>query len=415
MATQTKTKKQVIEAIGQLGGRVTVADVASKTGLPILRVSSELNQIASDTQGHLEVSTTGDIAYNFPGNINSAYMTRGMMLKFEQASKALMSAGYFLLRISFGLGLILSLLIVIGLLMILIIYMSRGGDNRGGDRGFGFRIGFFDYLIIRDLLFYLFYGNYGSRYPATYRYDRPTVRTAEKGNFLFNCFSFLFGDGDPNQNAEERQWAMAAEVIRRSGGVVTAEQLAPYTGADPRDEDGVLPVLVRFNGKPEVTEKGGIVYAFPELQVTAQAPRITDLPPFLNEWLYKFSNVPADQMVPVYVVAGLNFIGAWILVMSPMMGTGFMPLILFLAFYGTMFLLVPLLRYLLIGVKNKKIEERNRQRTAHATLLEDPPAEVLDKLAAAKTLKIDQKVLTSDDAVYRSDRDLLEQEFDASP
>ncbi|MBZ0189778.1 MAG: hypothetical protein K8F91_26265, partial [Candidatus Obscuribacterales bacterium] len=211
------------------------------------------------------------------------------------------------------------------------------------------------------------------------------------------------------------KWAMTAEVIRSSGGVVTAEQLAPYTGADPKDEDGVLPVLVRFNGKPEVTEVGGIVYTFPELQVTTSEPKMPDMSPALSEWLYKFSNVSSDQMVPVYVVAGLNFIGAWILLFSPFMGTALMPLILFLAGYGTLFLLVPLIRYIVMSLKNKEIEKRNARRKAYAQNLENPSKELLDKLAAAKNLRIEQKVITEKDTVYRSDRDLLEQEFDASP
>ena len=50
---------------------------------------------------------------------------------------------------------------------------------------------------------------------------------------------------------------------------MTAEQLAPYTGADPTNEDGALPALVRFNGTPEVTDDGHILYTFPALQVSA--------------------------------------------------------------------------------------------------------------------------------------------------
>ena len=55
---------------------------------------------------------------------------------------------------------------------------------------------------------------------------------------------------------------MVAQLIRNQGGVVTAEQLAPYTGADPKNEDGALPVLVRFNGFPEVTDEGFILVHF---------------------------------------------------------------------------------------------------------------------------------------------------------
>lgn len=36
------------------------------------------------------------------------------------------------------------------------------------------------------------------------------------------------------------------------------------------DESYMLPVLARFNGRPEVDGRGNIVYSFPELQQTAQ-------------------------------------------------------------------------------------------------------------------------------------------------
>ena len=66
--TQTKEKKIVLKAIDELGRRVTPADISAKTGLPVLAASAELNRIASETGGHLEVANTGDIAYKFdPG------------------------------------------------------------------------------------------------------------------------------------------------------------------------------------------------------------------------------------------------------------------------------------------------------------------------------------------------------------
>ena len=75
--------------------------------------------------------------------------------------------------------------------------------------------------------------------------------------------------------------------IQARGGVVTAEELAPYldppvfgTGIaaraegisidrSPLDESFVVPVLVRFNGHPEVDEGGNLLYTFPQLQTTS--------------------------------------------------------------------------------------------------------------------------------------------------
>ena len=113
-------------------------------------------------------------------------------------------------------------------------------------------------------------------YPAGYKKDdygsynagcgKVDGKEDKKPNFLMNVFSYLFGNGDPNQKFEELEWQTIAKVIEVNQGVVTAEMLAPYAGEDPKDEDWMVHVLTRFNGMPEVTENGGIVYTFPAFQ-----------------------------------------------------------------------------------------------------------------------------------------------------
>ncbi|KAM3713487.1 hypothetical protein ACB098_01G261700 [Castanea mollissima] len=54
-------------------------------------------------------------------------------------------------------------------------------------------------------------------------------------------FSFVFGDGEPNQGIEEERWKLIGQYISSNGGVVTAEELAPYlhvesTGATTRTD-----------------------------------------------------------------------------------------------------------------------------------------------------------------------------------
>lgn len=438
MATQTKERKQILKAISDLKLKVTPSDVSSKTGLPILKVTQELNQIATDTSAHLQVSDKGDIAYHFTSNIQAAYMAKGVKRVFDKFFAKALDISFFLLRISFGIMLIVSLIVISVLIIFLIIVMSQRGSNdrHGGFGGFGgggFHFGFFDYLILRDLI----YWGTASAYRPRYSLNEPTVRKPDRGNFLFNVFSFLFGDGNPNKNMEERKWAMIAEVIRNSGGVVTAEQLAPYTGADPTDEDAVLPVLTRFDGRPEVTETGNIVYAFPSLQVTTQVSELKSLPSYLNEFEWKFSNVPEGGLTPVYILGGLNFFGSLFLLnvstaqvvdeMTGMVGdtvlAPFTPLIVCLLAYGTIFLVVPLVRYIIQGELNKKIAARNLARKKNAQVLENPSRELISKLREATALRMDKRILTDDNTVYdtRKDdmdqnyKDDLERKFDANP
>ncbi len=67
--------------------------------------------------------------------------------------------------------------------------------------------------------------------------------------------------------------------IQHKGGVVTAEELAPYldvppAGKDPEsiivDESYVVPALVRFGGSPEVDKDNNLIYRFPSLQKTGR-------------------------------------------------------------------------------------------------------------------------------------------------
>ena len=66
--------------------------------------------------------------------------------------------------------------------------------------------------------------------------------------------------------------------IQHKGGVVTAEELAPYLDVPPGkdlestvvDESYVVPALVRFGGSPEVDKDNNLIYRFPSLQKTGR-------------------------------------------------------------------------------------------------------------------------------------------------
>lgn len=88
-------------------------------------------------------------------------------------------------------------------------------------------------------------------------------RPTQPMTFVAAVFSWLFGDGAPNADFEQRQWEAMADYIRRHGGVVMAAELRPFqispklepsaSGADASssslDEDAfMLPILQHFDG-----------------------------------------------------------------------------------------------------------------------------------------------------------------------
>ena len=104
-------------------------------------------------------------------------------------------------------------------------------------------------------------------YRPYYVYGRPL--RAELG-FLESVFSYIFGDGDPNNNIEEVRVRAAAAMIKANGFAVTAEQLAPFSSPpDSLDltdsqailsESFVLPIVTALGGIPAATADGDIVY-----------------------------------------------------------------------------------------------------------------------------------------------------------
>lgn len=415
--SEGKEKQQIIEAISQLGRRVTAADVATKTGLPLQLATSQLNRIASETGGDLQVATTGDIAYCFPLGFQNTYLVKGIARILQTCGATLFKIGFYILRISFGVMLIASLLAIVVLFFVLMMTLNKSGDD---DRGGGFEFDFFDYLILRDLLWW---GTWST--PVDYSHDQPysRPRVTQKGNFLLDCFSFLFGDGNPNAHLEERQWQLVARAIKRNNGVATAEQLAPYTGVSPSNEYGVLPVLVRFDGRPEVTETGNIVYVFPSLQVSASGRHAPALPvnreidqnTYLYEYPWQFTKANSPGWVAV--LAGVNFFGAWWLfaqlhsAYAPILQP-FAFLIYLLVIYGTLFVVIPAGRWLALQVLNKRIESRNETRSGYAEQLRKPSAKLSTKLDEAQHYQIGEHLVKEDKLIYTTEKDALEQEFE---
>lgn len=115
------------------------------------------------------------------------------------------------LRISFGILLVVSIVLIVLALIALQMASSREQDNRSRSRGIGFY--YFPNLWIGNPFWdpYPYYGSYSGR-------TRPRQPQKSELNFLEAVYSFLFGDGDPNANLEEERYALIGQLIRANGG-----------------------------------------------------------------------------------------------------------------------------------------------------------------------------------------------------
>jgi hypothetical protein len=277
------------------------------------------------------------------------------------------------------------------------------------------------YFWIGPDWFWVFYPDYDTRY-------QQRRREGSNLNFFEAVFSFLFGDGNPNADLEERRFSIIAAVIRNHRGAVTAEQIAPYLddigqGYAREYEDYMLPVLTRFNGQPVVSPEGQIVYHFPELQVTASKRRPRSVPDYLEESKYRFSAASSGQIMLSAGLGVLNFVG--VLVLGNLLADGTAAariggIVTFvqgiyglLLGYGTAFLAVPLVRYFWIGWRNSKISDRNQQRQARTKLLANADTALQEKIAYARQFAA-ETIIAQEDLVYTTETDLLEQEAERS-
>ncbi|MCE2719602.1 MAG: hypothetical protein ACK5RY_13655 [Dolichospermum sp.] len=406
----------IMRSVEQLGYRVTVGDVATQIGLNIAEVNQGLLALAADAGGHLQVAESGDVVYQFPRNFRDILRNKYLQIRLKEWWQKIWSVLFYLIRISFGIFLVASIILITVTIFIIITASSnRDDDNRGGSSSRSNNFFFFP-----DLFWY-FSPNYGDNYQE---------RRREKGensemNFFEAVFSFLFGDGDPNANLEERRWEDIGAVISNNQGAVVAEQIAPYLDDigekyQQEYEDYMLPVLVRFNGFPQVSSDGQMVYYFPELQVRASKKQRRSISEYLHEFSWKFSAASSGQILLSAGLGGVNFVGALILGNLLRDGTiaaqigGLVAFVqgiygLLLA-YGTGFLAIPLIRYFWIKRRNDKITTRNYQRQERARLLAGADASLQKKIAFAREFAT-EKVISKEDSVYSTETDLLEQEF----
>ncbi|CAH8269962.1 unnamed protein product [Arabidopsis lyrata] len=423
----TDVRKRAMDAVDECGRRVTVGDVASRAGLKVTEAQTALQALAADTDGFLEVSDEGDVLYVFPRDYRTKLAAKSLRIQIEPYLEKAKGAIDYLARVSFGTALIASIVIVYTSIIALLSSRSDD-DNRQRRRGRGYDSGFNFYINPVDLLWY---------WDPNY-YNRRRAREDEgKGmNFIESVFSFVFGDGDPNQGIEEERWQMIGQYITSRGGVVAADELAPYLDVPSsksamNDESYILPVLLRFDGQPELDDEGNILYRFPSLQRTASGSSrrkeyvgkwfdwVADMEKFFKEKKWQFSKTSTSERALVIGLGAVNLFG--VIVLNTLLNEmavrpgGFLTFVKniypLLQIYAGSFFAIPLVRWFSIKRKNNQIENRNKARLQFARALESPDIALRRKLLSARDMA-QNTVIGRDRIVYSTDRDMMEQNYE---
>ncbi len=409
---------QLMTAVEQLGYRVTCGDVVTHTGIHLESARSGLLALANQTGGHLQVTDTGEVIYVLSPDFRQILIRKSVQLQFQAWLDRFFTVAFYLIKISFGILLIASVSVVyltILAITLAALFGSEGGGDCGdcGDGGGSCVLGIFDWGGSSS-------SSLTTMTTTTNENLAPVrAKTQRKPlNFLEAVFSVLFGDGNPNADLEQRRWSYISNLIHRQQGVAIGEQIAPYLdnigqGFDLEYENYMLPVLTKFNGIPEVSPTGQLVYHFPDLQSTLKdtSGKSARVPKSLKERKWKFTKATPTQTNWSIVLFAANLIGISILAVmisgatSGLIG-GAMPV---LAFYGIGLVAIPFCRYFWVKYQDRQVRRRNQLRRQQVNLLKQEES-IQQKLDYAKQFAKQYKI-TDRDIIYTTEEDALSQEF----
>lgn len=436
-------KEPVLRAVERLSrqDRVTVADVATAAGLDIATAADELVALAGLTGAAIDVSEGGDLAYRFRRDVRGALRARSVRAKLRMAWGTVFPYLFTGVRVAFGALLVLSIVVTF-IAITALMSADKSDDDRRGSRNRGFGGG--GSLPLRffapDMFDVMFYSRYRPMYygggkSSSFASGRQASGAGPKElSFLEAVYSFVFGDGDPNLNLEERRWRSVASVIRANLGAVTAEQLAPFldpplasTVGDDSTSGGesfVLPALQRFHGHPEVTDDGDIIYIFPSLSATgsrsAQSVELAGAGQSLREKELTLTSVSSGQRAMVLGLGVVNLLG--VLTLGSMLGgaqamsansaamlAAIRSAYPALCTYALSFVVIPLSRFLWQKRANSNIRARNTARARASATVARPPPELRRKILAASDRAQGVNIVGAEDVVYSTDQDILDQ------
>ena len=384
-------------------------------------VEPSLLSLAVASGAQLRVADDGNVTYVFPAQLRRLLLARSWRLRLAACLRKVWSLLFWVIRCSFGVVLVV-LVVLISLLVLLLGLALFWAEDDAANALLSIVGGAFE-LIIRIVVAVLtdqFWNGSPGRFPSADE-QSPPQRVA----FLESVYSVLFGDGDPNKALEARRWQRIGGFLRYRDGVVIAEDLAPLLALETppsasKADQGMLPVLLHFDGRPQVTEQGDLLYSFPSLQhrpeeasSSPQAHSIVDEPSLpLRERRIAFTHANKEQRW-TYGILVLSLFGLSLLLLNWSLPLS--AVLVGIAFFGLgyslLLIALPLLRWFGWRRANAAIHQRNRWRQQWADWAQLHRDDLVSKrLEAARWRKSLARI--SDGMVYTTEQDLLTQPID---
>ncbi|WP_028973086.1 hypothetical protein [Spirochaeta cellobiosiphila] len=383
-----KVKKQLVRSFRKQKNQGTIADLINYTGLPKVQVEETIPVILKEYNGHLKVNNQGDILYHFPHGMISneksfsarikKFLSKGLSISKKILSFAfkiwivVMLVGYFILFLA---------LFLAALVASIAASASNRNENR---RGSGFGAFWLSSRLIDVFIRVWFYSG-------------MVRQRSKRGNPLHkSVFAYVFGEEDPNEDWEVIEKKLFFFFIQKNKGTITIEEFIQLTGYD-RDlaQDRLNRYLLEFEGEPQVTEGGQIIYYFEELLKTTAK---LDPPQHRNKVFYNFNNNKKSLNTWITAINGVNLLTSvyflyYTLHLTSVTGRGFSFVYYFTftlfrnlinanpanfifwilgtipGLFSLLFYLIPLIRNQFNNSKNEQIRRENYRKHVYTELL----------------------------------------------
>ena len=390
-----KVNSKMVAVLKKKKNESTIADLIASTGLPKHQVEQSIKHVADEYRGHLKVTESGEILYHFPAGMKSKLHGFGPAFKrfmgnfLSVMGKILpvlfkvcimvMLVGYFVLFLAILIAAVVALTV-----------LSASGKGRSRSRGKGGFGGFYLVLKLIELFIRVFFW---------VNLTKSSKSSRKKGRPLYkSVFAYIFGDEDPNKNWETDEKLQVISYIRKNKGTIIIEELMIITGKEFNEaQQSINSYLLEFEGEPEVTENGTILFFFPELLRTKTesleesssfpVPEYKQLIPFntnakktnagltfFNSFNILFSSYflicsfayVSEEFNLLYITI-FNLIREF-LYMNPytffLIGLGIVPIS-----FSFLFFLVPIIRKIGLKKRNEKIKQENLRKQIFSTVI----------------------------------------------
>jgi len=198
--------KYVMDAVKERKNQpVTVADVSAASGVGLASVQKDLMQLAQVSGGRLQVTKQGQIIYVFPSNFEYTIVRNSLARRVQLIYEKIAPMLGFVFRASFGLCLVASLAVIVTALVVAMSSRRTSTSEKSDDKKKRRRAahdhnyrgpGFVTYIDLTDVLrLVLRY----AQWPGSQVKSNGEKITSHNIGFLESFFSFVFGDGDPNE------------------------------------------------------------------------------------------------------------------------------------------------------------------------------------------------------------------------